>query len=223
MGGEITKDEDYLLISGIQHFVFCRRQWALIHIEMQWNDNVYTATGDLMHKNAHNPDKTEKRKDIIITRDMPIFSRKLGIRGACDVVEFHRDTSGVLLFGREGLWLPCPVEYKSGESKTHDADRLQLCAQAICLEEMLLCNKIEEAYLYYGATKRREPVSLTNDLRKTVSDMFIEMRDYYRRGYTPRVKLTKSCGSCSLKDSCLPKMPAGNKVAMYIDNALSEE
>jgi CRISPR-associated exonuclease Cas4 len=215
--------EDYLLISGIQHFVFCRRQWALIHIENQWAENMHTVAGHLMHTNAHNPSLTEKRRDLIITREMPIFSHKMGARGMCDVVEFHRDDQGVSLFRREGSWQPCPVEYKSGKPKTHDADKLQLCAQALCLEEMLLCPPILNGYLFYGETKHREAVPLTDDLRNTVCRMFTEMHDYFDRRHTPRVKSTKACTSCSMKDICLPKMPNQESVDTYIKNALAED
>jgi len=216
-------DDEYLLISGIQHFAFCRRQWALIHIEALWTENLYTVSGDLMHTRAHNKSLTEKRGDVIVSRDMPVFSRTMQVRGKCDVVEFRRNDEGVSISGREGLWLPCPVEYKRGKPKSHDADRLQLCAQAICLEEMLLCPEIQSAYLYYGETKRRETVPLDSDLRETVRSMFAEMRDYYDRRYTPRVKRMKSCVSCSLKDSCLPKLPQEGKVSVYINKALEED
>ena len=215
--------DDYLQLSGIQHFAFCRRQWALIHIESQWSENMLTVSGDLMHSRAHNKSLTEKRGDIIVTRDMPIFSRTMHVNGKCDVVEFRRDDTGVSLYGRDGLWLPCPVEYKRGKSKSHDADRLQLCAQAICLEEMLLCPEIETAYLYYGETKRRETVALDVDLRENVRGMFSEMHGYYERRYTPRVKRMKSCSSCSLKDMCLPKLPQEGRVSSYINKALAED
>ena len=219
----MIEEDDYLLISGIQHFVFCRRQWALIHIESQWHDNSFTASGQLMHEAAHDPFYTEKRGDLIIARSMPVFSHTLEVRGVCDIVEFHRDENGVSLFGRDGLWLPSPVEYKSGNAKTHDADRLQLCAQVMCLEEMLVCPEIRTAHLYYGKTKRREAVQISADLRETVRKMLLEMRGYYDRLYTPRVKPTKACTSCSLKDQCLPKLPQESRVAAYIKNALTED
>ena len=221
---QMMYDEDnYLLISGIQHFAFCRRQWALIHIESLWEDDEYTISGHIMHNRVHNSLLTEKRGDTIITRDMPIFSRSMGIRGKCDVVEFHKDEEGVTLFGRKGLWLPCPVEYKRGRPKAHDADRLQLCAQSMCLEEMLLCPPIQVAYLFYGETKRRETVQLDTDLRESVRNMFMEMRDYYDRRYTPRVKQTKACTKCSLKDICLPEMLTEGRVMVYIKNALAKD
>ena len=217
-------NEDYtLLISGIQHFAFCRRQWALIHVESLWFDNAKTISGELMHACVHDPHSTEKRGDLIISRNMPVFSHEMGVRGACDVVEFRRDSQGVPLRGREGLWTPCPVEYKLGKPKTHDADRLQLCAQAMCLEEMLECPRIKSAYLYYGETKRRQEVLLDNDLRQTVRGMFTEMRKYYNRGYTPRVKPTKGCVQCSLKDICLPKLPQKESVSAYINKNISED
>ncbi|MCL2035183.1 MAG: CRISPR-associated protein Cas4 [Oscillospiraceae bacterium] len=218
------EEDDFLLLSGIQHFAFCRRQWALIHVENIWSDNERTASGQLMHDRAHNPFLTEKRGDLIVVRDMPVASRRMGVAGKCDVVEFLRnDTNGVSLSVWDGLWLPCPIEYKRGHPKVTDIDRLQLCAQAICLEEMLCCPPINEAYLFYGETKRREPVMLTPELRNSVESMFEEMRGYYNRLYTPRVKNTKACKNCSLKDICLPKLPQKGLVATYINNALSED
>ena len=218
------KDADeYILISGIHHFAFCRRRWALIHVEAQWNDNSLTVSGHLMHTRAHNSSLTEKRRDLIVTRDMPILSHQMRVRGQCDIVEFNQYDSGIRLFGRHGLWLPCPVEYKRGKPLICDADRLQLCAQAMCLEEMLLCPPIQTAYLYYGEIKRREAVPLDDGLRETVHTMFAEMHSHYRRRYTPRVKPTKACTSCSMKDICLPKLPQEGRVAVYIQKAIAED
>ena len=216
-------EDDYLPLSGIQHFSFCRRQWALIHIEELWAENVLTAEGRLLHEKAHDPFLTEKRRDIIITRDMAIHSRALGTSGKCDVVEFIRNEDGITLFGREGRWLPKVVEYKRGKPKIEDCDKLQLTAQAICLEEMLNCQEIEESYLYYGETRRREPVELTDDLRTAVKDIFAEMHAYYEQRYTPRVKPTKSCQRCSLNSQCLPGLMKQKSVSQYIAAALSED
>lgn len=218
-------EENYLQLSGIQHFAFCRRQWSLIHIEQQWADNLRTIEGNLLHERAHDPFITEKRKDVIITRDISVFSRTMGISGKCDVVEFHRDdANGISLFGRKGMWLPFPVEYKRGKSKIADVDRLQLCAQAMCLEEMLLCGKIETAFIYYGEIRRREVVELTVKLRANVQSLFAEMHRYYSRRHTPRVKQTKSCNACSLRDICLPKLPQTEQsVDRYLRRYLCEE
>lgn len=147
---------DFLQISGIQHFMFCRRQWALIHIEGLWAENLRTVNGEIFHERAHDPSLSEKRGDMITVRALRVFSSELGISGECDVVEFRRDDeNGAKLRGRDGRWIPTPIEYKSGSSKVGDADRLQLCAQAMCLEEMLGV-EIELGYMFYGETHRRE-------------------------------------------------------------------
>ena len=126
-------EDDYLMLSGIQHFKFCRRQWALIHIEQQWAENVHTVVGELMHKKAHDPYLVEKRKDLLVARSLPIASRKMGISGECDVVEFHRCEDGIKLHGHRGNYSVYPIEYKKGKPKLTEEDRLQLAAQAMCL------------------------------------------------------------------------------------------
>ena len=215
-------EDDYLMISGIQHFKFCRRQWALIHVEQQWAENVHTVVGELMHKKAHDPYLAEKRKDILVSRALPIFSHNLGIRGECDVVEFHAAPNGIELHGEMGRWLPYPVEYKRGAPKQHDADALQLCAQAMCLEEMLCCS-IPEGALFYGETRRRTLIAVTEELRQRVCTMLEEMHMLYAKGHTPRVKPTKACNACSLKEACLPALMRGKNVQAYLRQALEEE
>lgn len=214
-------EEDFLPLSGIQHFAFCRRQWALIHVESQWADNFRTVDGTLFHRNAHDAGFTQSRGDRLITRGMAVFSARLGVSGECDVVEFHRGERGIPLQNREGLWQPFPVEYKRGHKQEHDGDALQLCAQAMCLEEML-CVSVPEGALYYGETRRRTAVPFTQELRQAVRDMLDEMHRMYRRGYTPRVKPTKACGSCSLKDICLPKLMRTQSVARYLADAMED-
>lgn len=216
------KEEDYLLLSGLQHFSFCRRQWALIHIEQQWQENSRTVEGRITHERAHDEKLREKRGDLLISRGMPVHSRELGISGACDVVEFIRSPEGIKLYGEDGLYRPVPIEYKRGSPKISDADRLQLCAQGMCLEEMLCCN-IPAGYLYYGETKRRCLAEFTGELRRQVRDLLKEMRDYYRRGYTPKVKPSKSCGACSLADLCLPKLCKNPSAEYYVKKRLTEE
>ena len=217
-----TQDET-LLLSGIQHFAFCRRQWALIHIEQLWFENYHTAEGRVMHEKAHNPYKTDKRRDLIVSRDIAVHSSELGISGQCDIVEFHRDdVRGVKLHGRSGKWFPLIVEYKRGKSKVNDCDRLQLTLQAMCLEEMLNCEKIENSCIYYGETKRREYVNITDELRNTANAMILEMHDYYNRNHTPKAKFSKSCTKCSLNDKCLPNMVSKQSVTQYIEKALKE-
>ncbi|OUP21563.1 CRISPR-associated protein Cas4 [Lachnoclostridium sp. An196] len=215
-------EDDYLMISGIQHFKFCRRQWALIHVEQQWEDNVHTVVGELMHKKVHDPYLTEKRKDVIIARAMPVSSRELGISGECDVVEFHKCEDGIKLYGHRGLYSVYPIEYKKGKPKLTEEDKLQLAAQVLCLEEMF-STQIPEGAIFYGETRRREPVEITKELREEVRDVFREMHGYYSRRYTPRVKYSKSCNACSLKEICLPKLGKTGSVKSYIQRMLEEE
>ena len=217
--------EEHLPLSGIQHFVFCRRQWALIHIEQQWAENVLTAEGRLLHKRADDPFFTEKRGDLIIARSVPVASSTLGLTGICDVVEFSAaaEGEGVQLPGREGFWRPVPVEYKRGRKKHGHEDEAQLCAQAICLEEMLLV-EIPRGYVFYARTRTREPVEFTDELRALVRKSAEEMHRYFRRGHTPKVRKTKACRSCSLAEICLPDLqnrrtPASRYIREQIENA----
>lgn len=215
------KEEDYLQLSGLQHFSFCCRQWALIHIEQQWAENLRTVDGRILHEKAHDGSCREKRGDLLITRDMSIHSPTLGICGSCDVVEFYRGAEGISLPGQEGLWQPYPVEYKRGAPKLTDADRLQLCAQAMCLEEMLCCQVLQGA-LFYGETRRREVVVLDEGLRSQVRALLTEMHDLYRRGRTPKVKPSKSCNACSLRELCLPKLARKHNVGEYLRKSVEE-
>lgn len=214
-------EEDWLQLSGLQHFAFCRRQWALIHIEDRWAENGRTVDGHLMHEQVHDPAFQESRGDCLTVRGLAIHSVELGVSGQCDAVEFHRCSAGVPLQGREGLWLPYPVEYKRGRPKEHNADELQLCAQGMCLEEMLCC-AIPEGALYYGEPRRRTAVSFTPELRKQVQDCLAQMHQLYQRQSTPKVKPSKACGACSLKDLCLPRLMSRKRVADYLSAAMEE-
>ena len=212
-------EEDFLQLSGVQHFLFCRRQWALICIEHQWRENLRTVDGGLMHQRAHRESLTEKRGNTVITRGMAVSSRRLGVSGQCDVLEFHRDEDGVSIFGWEDKWQPFPVEYKVGEPKEGNCDAAQLCAQAMCLEDMLCC-EIGEGALFYGKTKRRVSVTFTDEMRAEVYDALKEMHALHQRGHTPRVRPFKGCRACSLKEICLPELTKKPSVAAYLeDNA----
>ena len=218
----IYAEEDFLQLSGLQHFKFCRRQWALIHIENQWAENYRTTDGKILHENAHNRDFSESRGDVLITRDMRVFSPTLGVSGACDVLEFHRRSVGIPLKGKEGVWQPYPVEYKRGRPKEDTADTLQLCCQAMCLEEMLCC-EIRGGALYYGETRRRQRILFTQEVRQEVQTLLAEMHALYDRGWTPKVKPTKACNACSLKELCLPKLMRKRSVAAYLRQNLEGE
>ncbi|MEC1719997.1 CRISPR-associated protein Cas4 [Schinkia azotoformans] len=214
-------EEDYLMLSGIQHFQFCKRQWALIHIEQQWEENVRTIEGQHLHEKADNPYIREKRGDRLIVRGMPVKSSKLKISGICDVVEFIKDNSGVEIDGAEGKYVAYPVEYKRGKPKMNDSDVLQLAAQAMCLEEMLLC-EINKGYLFYNETKHRVEIPLTEEIKNKVRSIFIEMHEYYKRNYTPKVKTGSFCNNCSLQDICLPKIMNKRSVKSYIEGMINE-
>lgn len=221
MNAEYSPDT-WLPLSGIQHFVFCRRQWGLIHVERQWQENVLTAEGRIMHHRADDPFFTEKRKDVILARSVPVSSPKLGLSGVCDVVEFAAATEGISLPGREGFWMPTPVEYKRGKAKQDHCDEVQLCAQAMCLEEMLVV-LISQGYLYYREIRRRITIPLTADLRDLVRKTAKEMHAYFEQGYTPRVKPSKTCMSCSLAEVCLPRLQGSTmSVASYIRQQLEK-
>ena len=216
------REEDFLLLSGIQHYAFCKRQWALIHIEQQWKENVHTVVGELFHKKAHDKFSYEKRRDTIITRGLPVHSRQLGIIGECDIVEFREKKDGIQLFGRTETYQPYPVEYKKGSPKNTEADILQLTAQAMCLEEMFSIS-VSEGALYYGEIRRREPVIICEELRSKICKMVSDMHQLYKKGYTPKVKWSKGCNSCSLKEICLPRIGKVASVRTYIDRRIQEE
>ena len=214
--------DDYLQMSGIQHFAFCRRQWALIHLEQQWSENQRTAEGRLQHTRCHDVTLTEKRGDLLIARGMRVVSHRLKLTGDCDVVEFHKNPNGVSLQGRRGLWQPMPVEYKHGRSKVNDADRLQLCAQAMALEEMLVCD-VPQGALFYETTRRREIVDMTMELRQKTLRLAEQMNQYFIRGYTPKVRPGKHCNACSLKEVCLPKLCQKVDSVGYVQSHIGEE
>ena len=163
----------------------------------------------------------ERRSDTLILRGLQVVSHQLGLSGQCDVVEFHATPKGVPLQGDEGLWQPYPMEYKRGKPKSHQADELQLCAQAMCLEEMLCC-AVPEGALYYGEPRRRTVVPFTPELRGQVQDNLKEMHELYKRRHTPKVKPSKACNACSLKVLCLPKLMGCKRVADYLAAAMEE-
>lgn len=209
-------DEDYLMISGIQHFDYCRRQWGLIHVADEWRENALTIGGDIMHERAHDESLRERRGDTIVVRGLTVRSSAMGVIGQCDVVEFHECEQGHPLFGEDSSWSECPVEYKHGHSKTINADRLQLTAQAMCLEEMF-GSEIPYGFLYYGETRSREKVEFLQEIRQEVERDFAEMHSLYQKRWIPKARYRKSCKSCSLYELCMPK---AKSVRAYIDDML---
>ncbi|HQO62868.1 MAG TPA: CRISPR-associated protein Cas4 [Syntrophorhabdus sp.] len=218
------KEDELLPISALQHLSFCKRQCALIHIEQVWVENQYTAEGRLLHEKAHDG-KTEMREGVRITRSLPLRSLVLGLSGIADVVEFHPEEpgKGIKLPGVKGAWRPLPVEYKRGRQKIGPFDEIQLCAQAICLEEMLGA-KIPEGALYYGLPRRRTIVPLSNEIRKLTKDTANELHSLIGKGQTPPPETGSKCERCSMKDLCLPEVNCSKrKLSSYMKNFFRED
>ncbi|UTI40178.1 CRISPR-associated protein Cas4 [Niallia sp. RD1] len=218
---DYNEEDQYLMLSGIQHFLFCRRQWALIHIEQQWEENVKTVEGNALHKKADQPFIREKRGDKLVVRAMHVRSNELKITGICDVVEFVRSDEGVELTNEVGKYLAYPIEYKRGKPKTDESDIMQLTAQALCLEEMLLC-EVTEGYIFYNEIKHRVRVPITKENKMKLRKIVSEMYEYYKKSYTPKVKTGSFCKSCSLQDLCLPNIMHKRSVKSYLDGRLFE-
>lgn len=208
---------EYLMISGIQHFVFCPRQWALIHVEGKWEENRLTMEGEIQHGRAHDESIREKRNDVLIVRGMRVSSPTLGIAGQCDVIEFRKtsDDDGAILHGHRGRWIPCPVEYKHGKDKEDDSDIMQLCLEAMCLSEML-ATRVDRGRIFYHEIRRSREIDITDELRERAAAMLSEMHDYFDRGHTPRVKPSRKCRSCSLKGECMPALLKNKSARKYI-------
>lgn len=213
--------DELLMLSNIQHFSFCKRQWSFIVVESQWVDNRLTVEGTNIHKTADDPVFVEVRNDIIISRAVPIVSYELGLSGKCDVVEFHPTEKGIRLSGKAGTYTPVPVEYKHGSKKTNDVDEVQLCAQGLCLEEMLNVN-VPFGYMYYHKTRRRVEIRFTEILRARVKKLCVEMHDALKCGKTFSAELKNGCKNCSFYDLCLPESFSKNSsVKSYMDAILN--
>jgi len=205
----IEFSDDLIQLSSLQHFMFCERQCALIHIEQLWSENLFTAEGRIMHDKADS-NKFESRGNVRIDYSVPLRSLRLGLVGKADVVEFHKHGD---------MWIPFPVEYKRGKPKMDDCDKVQLCAQAICLEEMLNI-EIREGALFYGQTRRREDVVFDKTLRMETEDTAKKVHELIESGITPRAEYSKKCKLCSLLNICLPK--ANSKASSYLAKAMEE-
>lgn len=192
-------EADLIPISALQHYAYCPRQCALIHLEQVWADNSHTMEGHLLHEKAHSGEATT-RKGLRITTDLPLCSHALGVTGQADVVEFRKDG---------GQWLPFPVEYKKGRPhKGSDADQVQLCAQALCLEEMLEV-PVPEGALFYGQQRRRSAVIFDDALRERTQTIAAQVQTLFRDGITPPPSDGVACESCSLQEFCLPAVKQG--------------
>ncbi len=215
-------DDDLLPLSGLQHLAFCERQWALIHLEGQWEENRLTAEGRVLHERVEDGER-ESRGDLVITRSMRLRSLRLGLVGVADVVEWYRSEApsseqpnAVRLPGRHGWWRPCPIEYKRGRPKSNRIDEVQLCAQALCLEETLGVRS-EAGALFYGQPRRRTEVLFDESLRGETERLAMRMHELFEAGRTPTARYEPKCKNCSLQERCLPRVTGNGKVARYLD------
>jgi CRISPR-associated exonuclease Cas4 len=218
-------EDDLLPISALQHLVFCERQWGLIHLEQLWSENALTAQGRVMHDRVHE-ENVESRGDLKLARSLAIRSLTLGLIGKADLVEFHRlpenDPRGMVLPNSSGRWQPLPVEFKHGKPKIDHCDEIQLCAQALCLEEMLHV-AIPSGALFYGQPKRRTDVIFDEALRRETLATIARLHERTRLGKTPSAQFSKKCKSCSLLSQCMPEMFSKTpQVKTYLDQSLSE-
>lgn len=197
-------EDDLLSISALQHLMFCERRCALVHIENVWQENIFTAEGHNLHDKVHDS-AGESRSDLRIARSLRLVSYRLGLSGVADVVEFHKSKTGIKLDGVNGYWRVFPVEYKRGKLKHDKSFEVQLCAQAMCLEEMLDCS-IEAGAIYYGKSHRRHDVQFTSTLRATTEEASHKLHQLFDSQMTPRAKFEKKCKSCSLFEICMPSI-----------------
>ncbi len=207
-------DDELLSLSGIQHFAFCPRQWALIHIEQLWAENVLTVEGQFLHEKADDPFFTENRQGVRTVRAAPVISRELGLQGVIDVLEiegFKTDQEPRMTI----------IEYKRGRPKPDERDAVQVCAQAMCVEEMQGVS-MQFGFLFYGQTRRRVQVDYSPELRETVRQYAKQMHEIYSSGKTPLAVSSKKCRNCSMTDLCVPDLAAKNSsVSKYISKAIA--
>lgn len=206
-------ENDLLPISALQHLLFCERQCALIHIEGLWVENRLTVEGRHLHQKAHEG-PSEARAGVRIARGLALRSFRLGLVGKADVVEFH-EAPEAAAYG------PFPVEYKRGKPKRHKADQVQLCAQALCLEEMLGTD-VPRGALFYGRTRRRQNVEFDDALRRLTVDAARRLHELIASGRTPRAAREPKCDSCSLYNLCLPDaMGPSHSATAYVESAIA--
>lgn len=200
-------DEDLLPVSALQHLVFCERQCALIHVEQAWSENRLTAEGRILHERVHERGQ-ESRGNVRKEFGVPLRSLRLGLVGVADVVEFHRA-------GTNDVWKPFPIEYKRGKPKADRCDEVQLCAQAMCLEEMLE-REIAAGAIFYGRIRRRHDVTFADQLRKETEQMAFRLHELIRSRRTPPAQYAPRCKRCSLYSVCMPKLGKKSSVAEYM-------
>lgn len=215
-------EEDLLPLSGLQHLAFCERRWALIHLEQQWEENLFTAEGKLLHEKAHSAE-IESRPEVLVRRTIPLRSLRLGLSGQADIVEFlpcEAAEQGIPMPRRKGLWKPYPVEYKRTRDQHGSmAYHIQLCAQALCLEETLQV-PVPAGAVFDGKAKRRDPVIFDEPLRQEVERLAARMHQILQSRRTPQAVYAKKCESCSMKPVCLPTVVESSSASRYLSRAM---
>lgn len=214
-------NEDELIpISALQHMAFCERQCALIYVEQSWAENRLTAQGRVLHERVH-AEGGETRPGIRVVRSLRLRSLRYGLTGIADVVEFHASEDGGLVPGLPGRWKPYPIEYKHGRPKGDFSDEMQLCAQAVCLEEMLGC-AIVEGSVFYGKLRRRHAVVFDAALRTRFERLAIKAHNLIKGGHTPHAVYSPKCDNCSLYELCKPRTAgAGKSAKRYLGQMLA--
>lgn len=210
------KETEFIQLSALQHMLFCERQCAFIHVEQLWVENRFTAEGRIMHERVDRGDRKEGVR-IRVEYGLPLKSHRLGIAGVADVVEFHLEK------GDPNQWIPFPVEYKRGKPKKDASDKVQLCAQALCLEEMLHL-RVDKGALFYGKTRRRLNVPFDDDLRRITRETALKVHELIQYGITPFARYEKKCDTCSFTNLCMPKTIGKKRnVTSWLKSVLSKE
>lgn len=223
----IYNDNEMLLLSGIQHFMFCPRQWALIHIDQAWEDNLHTAEGALLHDHVDDPFYRYKSGELRILRKVALASQSLGLYGFSDIVECrkteHPSPETITLLDSSGYWTPTPIEYKRGKPKSDDCDIIQVVAQAMCIEEMYSI-EVKQGCIYYASTRHRETFDISTELKNKALDLSLKMHELMINGTIPPPDYSsKKCSKCSLINICMPQNFGSNSVKYYIDLYLNDE
>jgi CRISPR-associated exonuclease Cas4 len=201
-----AEDDTFIPLSALQHWLYCPRQCALIHVERLWAENRFTAEGQVLHERTDQL-RAERRRGVRTLTAVPIRSSRLQVSGVADVVEL-----------RDGV--PYPIEYKRGRPKTHRADEVQLCAQAVCLEEMFGV-AVPEGALFYGETRRQTRLAFDAELRELTRRVAADAGAALRAGRTPQAHYEKrKCGACSLIDHCQPRATAAPSAAAWLGRAI---
>ncbi|MCL2063264.1 MAG: CRISPR-associated protein Cas4 [Candidatus Cloacimonetes bacterium] len=205
---------DRLPISTIKQYAYCKRRFGLMYIDNEFLDNFKTIEGNIFHEKVNDPFFNEKRGEKYYSRSVPVYSDRLGLYGVCDIIEFLKDEKGVSLPTQKGLWKINPIEYKNGKPEKSRADEMQLCAQAMCLEEMFSID-ILSGDIYYGKLRKRVNVLLSDELRLSVEKIALDIHQLMEKSFIPQKPEGQNCNLCSMIDICLPrvfKKPSSNLI-----------